>query len=462
MTNVLHLSRTLATAIVAALAGATFLAQKAVGQQYTGDATAYGDSWEGGNCLYQDLPLQAKTSFVAMNQVLWDSLGLQHVCGRCVRMTYGSNTVLGMITNRCPECAISALDLADDLYLRLTGSSPNRLTISWEIVDCNEAEMGVTGDVSFYVKDGTNANWLAVHPTNFLKPIVKMEVEYPIGGSRTELRFGDSGLNYYIGSGLNLAGEYRLHATDENGKVFSSGVVSGVTPSTFIKTTTSNAAAAPQEAMGASDQEKDEESSDSPIITTSAPTPSRPEQTEEPATTTPHPSSPPAQDITSSTPTTTSSSSSQSTVAPTTTAAAGSGEIDDGSEAVVTTQAPTSSTVTRTRKPCRIRKMSDPEWNQGIPTVSTAAVRSTIIQEGSSDDDATTTTNPASSPVIAEEAQSSLPTSSAGDDDTSSAPTTSSASSSASSVVLTIPLLLALISAAVSVYSCAVDPHHQW
>lgn len=187
-------------------------------QQRTGDITAYGDGWQGGACLYQDLPEPAKKSFVAINQVLWDSMGMQQVCGRCVKISYGGKTVMGMVTNRCPECKEGDLDLSDSLFKEATGSHPSRLTASWELVDCEDS-MGVTGDVGFYVKDGVNANWLALQPVNFRSPITKLSLEYP-AGKTVELPFAGGALNYYLASGLNINGQFTVRAEDAEGKSY--------------------------------------------------------------------------------------------------------------------------------------------------------------------------------------------------------------------------------------------------
>ncbi len=206
-------------------------------QHYEGEVTAYGSAWEGGACLYQSLPEEGKRQFVAINRVLWMELGMQNVCGRCVKMEYNGNAAIGMISNLCPECKRGDLDLSDALYYNLTGSTPSRLPFKWSLEDCDE-RMGVSGNIHFFIKDGSNPWWLAVQPVNFKVPMIQMSIEYPMG-KVSDMPFGVGGLNYYIAQGLAINGPFTLRGVDKEGVVYTA-FVDRIVPSTYVGTLSSS------------------------------------------------------------------------------------------------------------------------------------------------------------------------------------------------------------------------------
>ncbi|RHY94677.1 hypothetical protein DYB37_007160 [Aphanomyces astaci] len=155
---------------------------------FTGIATTYGppdgESPQGGNCaMMKWLPL-APQFHVAINDNQYDT-GAN--CGRCVSVTcvdarcQSKRTVLGQVTDRCPECSQGDLDMSLPMFQQVTGFTTDRLAISWEFVDCP-----VTDGVQVCAKDGSSIHWLYVQPGNTLNGVKSMRInggDAPLFGS---------------------------------------------------------------------------------------------------------------------------------------------------------------------------------------------------------------------------------------------------------------------------------------
>ncbi|RHZ30895.1 hypothetical protein DYB26_005786 [Aphanomyces astaci] len=155
---------------------------------FTGIATTYGppdgESPQGGNCaMMKWLPL-APQFHVAINNNQYDT-GAN--CGRCVSVTcvdarcQSKRTVLGQVTDRCPECSQGDLDMSLPMFQQVTGFTTDRLAISWEFVDCP-----VTDGVQVCAKDGSSIHWLYVQPGNTLNGVKSMRInggDAPLFGS---------------------------------------------------------------------------------------------------------------------------------------------------------------------------------------------------------------------------------------------------------------------------------------
>ncbi|KAG7380083.1 hypothetical protein PHYPSEUDO_007789 [Phytophthora pseudosyringae] len=234
----------------AALLGATAAFVSAADEYFEGDGTSYTLSQvSSGNCNFMSATPTASTNYVALNQAQWDTLGN---CGRCIEVscvdaqcTAQNKTAVVQVLDRCPECAHGALDLSPTVYKEITGLDPNRLTVRWRFVDCPDP-----GTVQVCLKEGSNANWIAVQPTNGAVGVESVTVN---GATTTML----DGAYYYVSSasgadlsavkvaitsisGDVISGTYSLTAgkcTDTN-KQFGSGSTSQSTSQTSAPAST--------------------------------------------------------------------------------------------------------------------------------------------------------------------------------------------------------------------------------
>ncbi|KAI9985909.1 hypothetical protein PInf_024700 [Phytophthora infestans] len=132
---------------------------------------------------------------LALNQAQWDNLA---GCGRCIEVscideqcTAKNKTAVVQVLDRCPKCAHGALDLSPTVYKKITGLDPNRLTMRWRFVDCPDP-----GTVQVCLKEGSNANWIAVQPTNGLVGVQSVTVN----GASTKML---DGAYYYVATTSN-------------------------------------------------------------------------------------------------------------------------------------------------------------------------------------------------------------------------------------------------------------------
>lgn len=193
------------------------------GQDFTGDATAYGDDFQGGNCGFTSLSPYAQKYFAALNNEQFDRFS--H-CGQCAEVEctspvcQGKPRVIVQFTNRCPECKHGDIDFSNTAFQELTGSSPSRLRISWRFVQCPSNI--VSGNLEYYVKDGSNPYWFALQPRNSMVSVTKMEVQ-PQGRDWIELQPpGTNSIDsyYFLGQMSDgLRTPFSVRSTSANGGV---------------------------------------------------------------------------------------------------------------------------------------------------------------------------------------------------------------------------------------------------
>ncbi|KAG7397253.1 hypothetical protein PHYBOEH_001065 [Phytophthora boehmeriae] len=165
----------------------------AADEYFTGDGTSYTLSQvSSGNCNFMSAGTSASTNYVALNQEQWDNLGN---CGRCIEVscvddqcTAKNKTAVVQVLDRCPECKSGDLDLSPTVYKEITGLDPNRLKVRWRFVDCPDV-----GNVQVCLKEGSNANWIAIQPTNAAVGVTSVTVD---GAATTMLE----GAYYYVQS----------------------------------------------------------------------------------------------------------------------------------------------------------------------------------------------------------------------------------------------------------------------
>ena len=153
------------------------------GPIYTGDGTAYGDGFGGGNCLFPKQEFYSDLMYAAINQDQYVSdLG----CGLCAVAVSTSNPfkpIRVRIIDRCPECAHGSLDFSDKAFKAMTNMNPARVKIAWALIPCDVEVAGYPAlvkpksNIKFQFKSGSSQWWFQVQIFNTRYPVAKVEVQ---------------------------------------------------------------------------------------------------------------------------------------------------------------------------------------------------------------------------------------------------------------------------------------------
>lgn len=140
------------------------------GRWFSGEGTYYGaGGTEGGNCAMRSPRPAWMSSYVP---VAINNAQYPRSCGACVEIHgsgrgLGANPItgkiLGVIVDRCPECAHGDIDLSKD--------GDGRWDIKWKLVPCNKR-----GDIEFQF-EGSNAFYRKIQPRNTRSPPVKVTID---------------------------------------------------------------------------------------------------------------------------------------------------------------------------------------------------------------------------------------------------------------------------------------------
>jgi expansin (peptidoglycan-binding protein) len=167
------------------------------------------------------VPFGSGTYFAAMNT---QDYATAATCGACVEVTRdGSRKVSVMVVDQCPvgsnpKCTAGHIDLSQEAFKQIgtvdegylgTSHGGAKGHISWRYIPCPTTE-----NVSFRLKDASNANWNQILVQGHRNPIAKVEVN--VGGSwQSATR---QSYNYWqAGNGSMGSAPYRVRATDING-----------------------------------------------------------------------------------------------------------------------------------------------------------------------------------------------------------------------------------------------------
>lgn len=143
---------------------------------FNGDGTAYSlSSPLSGNCNFMTWPQAATTKYAAINNAQWNN-GLE--CGRCAQVTCldpactSKSSEIVYILDRCPECAYGDLDVSPTVFRTITGSSPSRLKVQWNFVDCPLSDTSL----KLCLKPGSNPYWTAIQPSQALSGVKSLSI----------------------------------------------------------------------------------------------------------------------------------------------------------------------------------------------------------------------------------------------------------------------------------------------
>ncbi len=142
-------------------------------------------------------------------------------CGACVEITRdGTRKVVVTIVDQCPGCQAGHLDLSEEAFLQIGTASEGYLgtgnggavgLISWRYVACP-----VTGDVSYLLKEPTNACWNQILVEDHRYAIEKVEAMVSgqwVAGTRQSYNY------WQVGTGSLGSAPYQVRVTDVNGDV---------------------------------------------------------------------------------------------------------------------------------------------------------------------------------------------------------------------------------------------------
>jgi expansin (peptidoglycan-binding protein) len=189
-----------------------------LGQSEQGVATYYAADGSGA-CGFDPSPNDLNVA--AMNQPEWAGSG---VCGECVAVTGPKGNVTVRIVDECPGCEVGHLDLSQQAFAQIADVSAGRVTITWKVVPCN-----VTGNIAYYIKDGSSQWWTALQVRNSRLPVAKLE--WLQGSTWTAIQRAD--YNYFVVGGGVGPGSYQVRVTAIDGQSLMD-TLPAVMPSTTV------------------------------------------------------------------------------------------------------------------------------------------------------------------------------------------------------------------------------------
>jgi expansin (peptidoglycan-binding protein) len=172
------------------------------GTSVTGVATYYNADGSGA-CSFDASP--SDLDVAAMDAAQWAGSG---VCGECVAITGPKGNVTVRIVDLCPDCESGHLDLSQSAFAKIADVSAGKVSVTWQPVAC-----GVSGNVSYHYKDGSNPYWTAIQVRNTRLPVQKLEVMK--SGAYVDVARAD--YNYFVDTSGTGTGPVQVRITAENG-----------------------------------------------------------------------------------------------------------------------------------------------------------------------------------------------------------------------------------------------------
>ena len=115
----------------------------------SGHATYYAASGQGACSLAN---VDGETTAIVYTR--WN--GSAH-CGECLRVTGPLGSTIVKVTDECPDCDHSELDMSQGAFAKIGALPDGVIPISWQRVDCP-----VSGGFKLQVKDGVNPYWFTL------------------------------------------------------------------------------------------------------------------------------------------------------------------------------------------------------------------------------------------------------------------------------------------------------------
>ncbi len=151
----------------------------------SGTATTYVGT-SAGACMFP----AGQRFYAAVSPAVYDGSA---ACGTCLEVTGAAGPVTLQVTDLCPECAPTQLDLSPDAWDAVTGVSPGLEPISWRRVECADP-----GPIRFVAVTGVNPWWIGVVVQDHRYPIAAVEL-LPAGATAW-VRLARDPANQWIGA----------------------------------------------------------------------------------------------------------------------------------------------------------------------------------------------------------------------------------------------------------------------
>ncbi|KAE9965647.1 hypothetical protein EG327_000401 [Venturia inaequalis] len=144
----------------------------------SGKATFYGGNTAGGACSFTGYELPVGISGTAFPGAAWEN-GVH--CGSCVLVDGPQGKIKVMVTDNCPECEATHLDLYQDAFGTIGNPIDGVIPISYEAVPC-----GITSPLTVRTKSGCSKYWFSMQVVNSNIAVSSLEVSTDGGNSWQE------------------------------------------------------------------------------------------------------------------------------------------------------------------------------------------------------------------------------------------------------------------------------------
>ncbi len=180
-----------------------------------GQATTYAGT-SAGACMFPAGP----SLYVAVGPATFDGSA---ACGGCLEVTGPAGAATVKVTDLCPECGASHLDLSPGAWDAVTGSAPAGVAaVSWRGVPCPDP-----GPVRFVAGEGVNPWYVSIVVMDHRYPIAAVEM-LPAGATAW-LPLARDAANQWIGNAdvAGFAAPLQFRATDLFGRTTSTDAAMG-------------------------------------------------------------------------------------------------------------------------------------------------------------------------------------------------------------------------------------------
>jgi expansin (peptidoglycan-binding protein) len=167
-------------------------------------------------------------STTAITSVRW--MGSAH-CGECLKVQGPLGSTIVKVTDECPDCTASDLDLTRGAFAKIGNLSDGVIDISWQRVDCP-----VAGGLKLQVQEGVNDYYLSFLADQTLQGVAAVSVKQNQSLNWQPLtRFSYGYFN--ISSATGLAFPLSVQLSSESGEVLQiPNAIPNSTPDTTYST----------------------------------------------------------------------------------------------------------------------------------------------------------------------------------------------------------------------------------
>ena len=140
-------------------------------------------------------------------------MGSAH-CGECLEVRGPLGATIVKVTDECPDCSVSDLDLTRGAFAKIGVLSDGVIPIAWTRVDCP-----VAGGLKIQVQNGVNPYYMSMLADDTLQGVTAMRIRQASSATWQTLTRQDYG--YFIGSmgGSGFSFPLSVELTSESAEV---------------------------------------------------------------------------------------------------------------------------------------------------------------------------------------------------------------------------------------------------